>query len=205
MHTLRFHALRPTMTRRISALLLLAVACTGDTPSPDRAADSGSGAATRTAAPAAWVVRPDSFGRLPLGVPLAQAVAALADSIPVDFGTFDSCGQVTPAPLPRGTSLMILRDSVGAPVRVERVDVAATGIPTAEGAMVGDSEERVLALYGVRARVEPHKYTGPEGHYLVVTSPGDTLHRIVFETDGLRVLRYRAGRRPAVEYVEGCA
>jgi hypothetical protein len=34
---------------------------------------------------------------------------------------------------------------------------------------------------------------------------GLTLHRIVFETDGQRVRSYRAGRRPTVASVEGCA
>ena len=29
--------------------------------------------------------------------------------------------------------------------------------------------------------------------------------RIIFETDGKRVVKYRAGRGPQVEYVEGCS
>ena len=76
---------------------------------------------------------------------------------------------------------------------------------TREGAAVGDAEEKVLSLYGARARVEPHKYTGPVGHYIVVASPGDSNFRMVFETDGQRVLRFRAGRRPAVDFVERCS
>jgi hypothetical protein len=52
--------------------------------------------------------------------------------------------------------------------------------------------------------VEPHAYTGPEGHYVVVTTPGDTTRQIVFETDGRLVTMYRAGRLPAVAYIEGC-
>jgi hypothetical protein len=114
----------------------------------------------------------------------------LGDSIPVDFSTFDGCDQPSPKSFPSGTSLMLLRDSQRAPTY---------------GAGVGDSEARVLALYQGRIRVEPHKYTGPEGHYLVVSRPADTLYLIIFETDGKRVERYRAGRRPAVEFVEGCA
>lgn len=58
-------------------------------------------------------------------------------------------------------------------------------------------------MYPGRVEVQPHKYTGPEGHYLSVSVPSDTLLRIIFETDGRVVTRYRAGRRPAVEYVEG--
>ena len=66
-------------------------------------------------------------------------------------------------------------------------------------------EADVVKLYGASIEVSPHKYTGPEGHYLTVTPPGDTLHQIIFETDGQKVVHMRAGSRPAVEYVEGCA
>jgi hypothetical protein len=53
--------------------------------------------------------------------------------------------------------------------------------------------------------VEPHKYT--DGPYLVLhpAAAAGSAYRIVFETDGRRVTRHRAGTRPQVEYVEGCA
>jgi hypothetical protein len=101
--------------------------------------------------------------------------------------------------LPDGVSLMVVSDTVA------RVDIRKAGTMTTTGAAVGDSEPRVLELYRGLIHVEPHKYTGPVGHYLIVTPPGDSVHRIIFETDGKVVTRYRAGRRPAVEYVEGCA
>jgi hypothetical protein len=88
---------------------------------------------------------------------------------------------------------------------VVRFDVESPGIRTVEGAGVGDLEADVVKLYGAGIEVSPHKYTGPEGHYLTVTPPGDTLHQIIFETDGQKVVHMRAGSRPAVEYVEGCA
>jgi hypothetical protein len=84
--------------------------------------------------------------------------------------------------------------------KVVRVDVITAGIPTAAGARVGDTEQRVRDLYP-DVRTEPHKYT--DGHYLVVESnPG---RRLVFETDGARVTRYRAGAIPQVDWVEGCS
>ncbi|HEU4994119.1 MAG TPA: hypothetical protein VFT29_04840 [Gemmatimonadaceae bacterium] len=54
-------------------------------------------------------------------------------------------------------------------------------------------------------KVSPHKYT--DGHYLKVRpqSSADTLHLIVFETNNGLVTSYQAGRRPQVEYVEGCS
>ncbi len=56
-----------------------------------------------------------------------------------------------------------------------------------------------------QVRVEPHPYTGPEGHYLIVTSPNDSMYRLIFETDGKHVVSYRAGLRPVVDWIEGCS
>jgi hypothetical protein len=84
--------------------------------------------------------------------------------------------------------------------KVVRLDVITAGVATASGARVGDTEQRIRELYP-GSRVEPHKYT--DGHYLVVdSSPG---RRLVFETDGTRVTRYRAGAIPHVDWVEGCS
>ena len=88
---------------------------------------------------------------------------------------------------------------------VVRVDVRMGDVRTAEGTGIGDSEADVLKRYEGRVRVTPGKYTGPAGHDLTVTAPPDTLHRIVFETVGQKVVHYRAGRRAAVDLVEGCA
>jgi len=158
------------------------------------------------AAPAdPWVLRPDRLGPVPLGAPLAAAEAALGTALTVAYADFETCDYVSTPAMPPGTALMVLRDSVGRPSFVERADVDSAGIRTAEGAGVGDTEARVLALYGPRARVTPHPYDGPEGHYVTVSVPGDTTRLLIFETDGRVVTSFRAGRRPAVEYIEGCA
>ncbi|HEU4563307.1 MAG TPA: alpha/beta fold hydrolase [Gemmatimonadaceae bacterium] len=198
------HRSRGRMSPRalVAALALLACArqdasreaprdATGDT-TPAARADS-------SPARAEWRVRPDGIGPVRVGVPLEALGATLGETVRAAYRDFESCDYVRPAALPPGVSLMVLSDTVA------RVDVDSAGVRTAEGVQVGDSEAHVLDVYRGRVRVEPHKYTGPEGHYLVVSPPGDTLHRIIFETDGQRVTTYRAGRRPAVELVEGCA
>ncbi|HZF68866.1 MAG TPA: hypothetical protein VEZ47_12565, partial [Gemmatirosa sp.] len=87
--------------------------------------------------------------------------------------------------------------------RIARVDVDTLPVATSVGARVGDDEARIDSLYAGRVTVRPHKYEA--GRYLVVTPDrADTTLAIVFETSGGRVTRYRAGRRPMVEYVEGC-
>jgi hypothetical protein len=104
-----------------------------------------------------------------------------------------------PTTLPAGVGIMLVNDSVA------RIDIDSAGIQTSEGAGVGEDETRVVEIYHDRVAVTPHKYTGPAGHYLTVSPAGDTLRRIIFETDGHRVTKYRVGRRPAVEWVEGCS
>ena len=86
---------------------------------------------------------------------------------------------------------------------VVRFDVLDSAIATAEGARVGDTEARIRQLYQGRVVEQPHKYVAG-GHYFVVSPAGATGQRIVFETDGRVVTRYRAGREPEVENVEGC-
>lgn len=180
-----------------SARLRFAILCAalvGCDPAEQGARDSVTGEDTTR-----FVVDAEGIGPVRTGTTLPQLSALLGEEVRAAYADVEVCDYVRPRALPPGVSLMVLSDTVA------RIDVDATGVKTVEGAAVGDSEQRVLELYKGRIHVEPHKYTGPEGHYLVVTPPGDTLHRIIFETDGKVVTRYRAGPRPAVEYVEGCA
>ncbi|MEJ7786394.1 MAG: hypothetical protein WKF96_16445 [Solirubrobacteraceae bacterium] len=55
-------------------------------------------------------------------------------------------------------------------------------------------------------RVTRHEYN-PNGVYLEYV-PSDRVEagrRVIFETDGQRVTYIRAGKLPAVRYIEGCA
>jgi hypothetical protein len=63
----------------------------------------------------------------------------------------------------------------------------------------------VKQLYRDRLKVSPHKYL--RGHYLTFTPTGQTdrNYRLIFETDGHRVVNYRVGKMPEVAYVEGCS
>jgi hypothetical protein len=173
--------------RTVPSLILLcvALACGKDSAAP-------------------WTVSADHVGPLPLGAPIARVNEALGDSLAPDYTSFEQCAIVRSPRFPAGVSLLVERDSVGGESNVERVNVDSAGVLTAEGIGVGDSEARAREVYGQRLTVQPHKYTGPQGHYLVVRG-NDSTHRIIFETDGANIVRYYAGRRPAVELVEGCA
>lgn len=110
-----------------------------------------------------------------------------------------ACTYATMDGLPAGVGVMVEGG------KVVRVEVRRGNIATSTGARIGDSEEKIKSLYPSQVTVSPHKYT--DGHYLnvVPTSKADSSYRIIFETDGKKVLRYHAGVRPQVEYVEGCS
>jgi hypothetical protein len=167
------------------------------------AADSG--VASAPAADTAWVVRFDGAGPLRVGMTFAEARAAMRGDLRMSdavVGTEegpDRCDHPRSGRLPAGVLVMVEGQ------RVVRVQVDSGSVATAEGARIGDTEARIQQLYPGRVTVQPHKYT--DGHYLVVrpAAAADTTHLLVFETDGRVVQRFRAGRRPQVEYVEGCA
>jgi hypothetical protein len=143
-----------------------------------------------------------SYGPIQLGSPLAAGRAALGAPRQEGEGSAGAACQyigIPDEPSTRALRFMVLN------VSSVRIDVDSLHVATRWGDRVGDAEQAVLARHAGHVSVQPHKYTGPEGHYLIVTAPGDTLHRLVFETDGKRVTSYRAGLRPYVDWVEGCS
>jgi hypothetical protein len=194
-------------TTGIAAALALACAACGReaaTRIPSSAAAVHHPAATAPAAGdsldfARWVLRADGVGPVRVGMTLAEVdrllPGGLADTTDLD----PECDYVEFRNGPPGVELMTHADTV---VRVDVDDSAR--VTTALGAHPGDPEDRIRALYP-GARMEPNHYD-EDGHYFVVIpgAPSDTLHRIVFETDGSVVTTLRSGLFPAVEYVEGC-
>lgn len=134
----------------------------------------------------------------PLKVGMSEAQARRALGMPASSSTSnDECRYLDTKGKSR-VYVMLVRDTVA------RLDVRDSTLATEAGARVGDAESRVASLYSGRVSTRPHKYVSG-GHYLVVTSPADTMRRLVFETDGKRVTSYRAGRMPEVMWVEGCS
>jgi hypothetical protein len=137
------------------------------------------------------------WGPIRAGMSVADARAALGGQLPEPAN--GECDHVRPPAGPPGVLLMTVRGQVA------RVEVSDTTIATTAGARVGDTEARINTLYPGRVQTSPHKYV--DGHYLVVRrgTAADSMYRLVFETDGQRVTRYRGGRAPEVEWVEGCS
>jgi len=145
----------------------------------------------------AWVVREDGIGPVRVGMTLSQLNIVLQEkfSLPKDKED-QSCFYVRLTKHP-GIALMIENG------RLSRVDVDLPGISTTEGVQVGDSEEHALRVYGGKLKVEPHAYTGPDGHYLTLRSR-DGRYGIRFEAYQGKIQTFYAGRFKAVQYIEGC-
>jgi len=171
---------------------LVLTACRPDAPPP---ADPAPPPAP--APETAWTVSAAGYGPIRIGWTVAELNAALTENVRPAYQVSDECDYVHPARLPGRVNLMVVKDTV------VRVDVDTTGVLTDKGAGVGDSEQRISELYGP-VTVQFHKYRAG-GRNLIVTDPADSMLRIIFETDSGKVVRYRAGRRPPVDYVEGCS
>lgn len=162
------------------------------TPAPSAPVSAASSDTTQ------WVLRADGIGPLRVGMTVAEADRAVG-GLDRTAG-LEACDYVRPKRGPAGVSFMVEEG------RIARVDVGDSArVMTVAGIRPGESETAARQAYP-QARVQPHKYDD-RGHYLVVlpAAPADTLHRIVFETDGRVVTTMRGGLYPAVEYVEGCS
>ena len=225
--------MRRAMSAWLLALLAVSACGRGDA-TPDATASGASSAADTVADSAgtitagAWTMYPDgarsSWLRLPAATSAGAASAGAASAGAASAGPqlrIGMSGAETraalglPASAPSTTpEPCVYLDASSLPVRLYfmlvsdtlvRIDVRDSTVATAEGARVGHTEARIAQLYPGRVTTQPHKYTGPTGHYLVVPSTSDAAHLTVFETDGQRVTNYRVGRKPEVEWVEGCS
>ena len=141
----------------------------------------------------------EGFAGVRFGMTVAQAEAALGHKLKSLGEGEGNCSYVAPVGAYQDVAFMVIDGAIA------RLDVQqTTAIVTDTGAKIGDSEQHVLDLYKGRTRVEPHHYTGPEGHYVLVLG-ADGKAQMVFETDAGKVVSYRAGRQPEVEWVEGCS
>ena len=190
--------------RTVTTLALaIAVACTNGSEHASPT-DSAGVPHTIPATPSAAMPETDTavtehgLGPVRTGMTIAEAKTALGSALVVP-AEYDSagCDYAKWRAAPSGVRVMLDQG------RIARIEVDSANVATAAGARVGDSEQRIQSLYAGRVTVTPHKYE--DGKYLTVNTVGDSSLAIVFETSKGRVTRYRAGRRPAVEYVEGCS
>lgn len=141
-----------------------------------------------------WIVHPDHVGAVQFGV-TATGTRPFGDS----STSFPQTGCTYWRP--DGRAFMV---EDGIVVRID-VDSASPPLETAEGIGIGSTEAEIRSAYGEHVTIQLHKYQWEAGwRYFVYLPPTDSLHAIVFETDGNTVRTFRAGRRPQVQYVERC-
>jgi len=90
--------------------------------------------------------------------------------------------------------------------RVVRIETENGRYRTGSGARVGMGEAEIRAIYGRLMRVEPHPYTGPQGHYLVYRARSEP-YGLIVEThpETGRATQIRVGTWAAVQLIEGCS
>ena len=190
-------------TEKVGTADSTAAAATSTTADVQKAATPPAEKETTTPTPAPsaaeqpagkWQVTPAGIGDVKAGMSVKEANAVLGNVLVIP-AKLQECDYVRPKS-PKNLAFMVEKGEIS------RVEVQpGSDIATVAGAKIGDSEDRIKSLYpGVE--VKPAKYT--PGHYLEVTPNNGGNNRIIFETDGKKVVKYRSGRLPSVEYVEGC-
>ena len=190
---------RPLVTGLVT-FALIACQPKADNPTSESTAASPPPPATTTEQPA-WTLTELGYGPLKVGLTFAAANDSLKGMLKsAPSANLSECDYVKWEGGPVGLNVMVIEGKIA---RVDATDSSA--IATAEGARIGDSEERIQSLYANRVTVTNHKYE--DGHYLTVraANAADTLHVIIFETAKGKVTRFRGGAKPGVEYVEGCS
>lgn len=90
--------------------------------------------------------------------------------------------------------------------KLARIDILGGDFATAQGIKVGSEEKAVLEAYGNGQELPPRAFIGPPYRYLTATprQASDQNFRMVFESDGAKVVQYRVGQLPQVENKQGC-
>lgn len=154
----------------------------------------------------------NGIGAVKAGMNLPEAAAAANTRLYVSYAGSDSCYYLQGEGEFKGISFMVTKDEAKSRQKyitsdvIARVDIDDPRVTTVSGAKIGDTEVRIKSLYPGQIKVTPHEYV-KNGHYLTLIpkDKADQNYRVVFETDGQRVTRYRSGKLPEVEFVEGCS
>jgi len=157
--------------------------------------------AAQAAAPRiSWQATVQGIGPVKLGMTLTQAEQAMRRRLVSAWPEADTseCAYYTTEPKIDGLLFMTAQG------RIVRYDVRGADMRTRSGIAVGDSVERVRAVYGDQLEVSPHRYSGPEESYLTLWS-NDRKTAIRFETLKGKIERFHAGFAEQAQYVEGCS
>lgn len=147
----------------------------------------------------------NGIGPIRVGMTVDEASRSAGVKLVTGYGNHDEylCSYFTPQDSPKGIAFMVTKG------RIARVDIMNKRITTIKGARIGDSEERIISLYPGQIQVTRHPYqrlplTNQKYLTFVPKDSADKNYRIIFETSKNRVERFRSGKIPEVDQVEGC-
>lgn len=150
----------------------------------------GPSASPAQALPSKWRITTAGLGPLKIGMKERQVERVIRREIRIDYYNAP-CGVVR---------LQGKLSGLFSGPRLARIYVNTRRHATRSGVRVGDSEAKVYDTYPGEVVTKPHAYT--DGHYLEIH---DGNRKVVFETDGRRVKSISTGRKPEIDYVEGCS
>lgn len=186
---------------------VLVVGCHGGSQGDGQVAATSSAAvpsSTGAAPPAsvteaAGMARFDGYGDLRFGMDEAAFRRAWQGDLAGAVDAVGGCSYLRPVWVKQPRDFGFLFEHG----RFARYDVGTAKEAAPGGARVGMDIAQVRARYGDRMQVQPHKYEAGAS-YLRVTAP-DGSGVLVLETDAQgKVVRWRVGVPPQIDYVEGC-
>lgn len=140
----------------------------------------------------------NGLGSMRVNMTLANAQRRTGQRI--DYQSFDpqndTCGIGRLFPLNLGVTVLATNG------RIRVINVAEPGISTRAGIEVGDRPPDLRRAYGSRLHSQPSKYDPKARDYWVNFGR----RKLVFYVDPQRKInQIAAGRKPEVDYVEGCS
>jgi hypothetical protein len=106
------------------------------------------------------------------------------------------CTYLEPLGGPKGMDFRVIEG------RIARVDISNKWVTTIKGAKIGDTQERIFALYPGQIKVTKSTRSPEKNRYLtfVPKDAADKNYRLIFEIRHNRVTNLISGKLPEVEY-----
>lgn len=140
----------------------------------------------------------NGIGSLRIGMTIDDAQRRTGQTI--DYQRFDPASDACGIGRLMPTSLGVTMQTTDR--RIAVLSVSEPGISTRRGIEVGDSVRDLRRAYGSRLRSRVNKYDPKARDYILRFGN----RKMIFWTDPKRVVRQiDGGRKPEIDYVEGCA
>jgi hypothetical protein len=135
------------------------------------------------------------IGPLTFGMTIALAQPAIGTRLLTESGGAPTgeCFYVKPERGPVGVFMMVSKSTI------ERVDVRSGNVKTRSGLGIGTTLDQLKTALKEQLQINGNTAV------FVPTSANDSNYRVIFETDGTKVLTYRAGKVPEATHPVGCA